>query len=279
MDKITSTSNAKVKRLVNLKKKRKARDEEKVFLVEGIRMFREAPPEMIKEVYVSESFYKKDGGAVRRFPDGGGKQAVVEILSDTVFDYVSDTKTPQGILCVAKRREYGPEEVAQGEFPHIIVLDRLQDPGNLGTIFRTAEGAGVTGIIMGQECVDIYNPKTIRSTMGSIYRMPFCYTENLADAVRALKARGIRTYAAHLDGKCDYDEEDYRGACSFLIGNEGNGLTKEIAELADTYIKIPMKGQVESLNAAVAASVLMFEAARQRRRDGVRIFDGAGRRR
>ncbi len=278
MDKITSTSNAKVKRLVNLKRKRKARDEEKVFLVEGIRMFREAPPEMIREVYVSESFYKKDGGAVRRFPVGGGeKQAAVEILSDTVFDYVSDTKTPQGILCVAKQREYGPEEVAQGEFPHIIVLDRLQDPGNLGTIFRTAEGAGVTGIIMGQECVDIYNPKTIRSTMGSIYRMPFCYTENLADEVRALKARGIRTYAAHLDGKCDYDEEDYRGACSFLIGNEGNGLTKEIAELADTYIKIPMKGQVESLNAAVAASVLMFEAARQRRRGVVRICDGAGR--
>ena len=157
------------------------------------------------------------------------------------------------------------EDVAKGEIPHIIVLDHLQDPGNLGTIFRTAEGAGVTGIIMNQESVDIYNPKTIRSTMGSIYRMPFCYTADLADAVRFLKAKGVRTYAAHLEGICDYDKEDYQKPCAFLIGNEGNGLTQEIAELADTYIKIPMKGEVESLNAAIAASVLMFEAARQRR--------------
>lgn len=266
MDKITSTSNAKVKRLVNLKKKRKARDEEKVFLVEGIRMFREMPPEILREVYVSETFYKKEQGILGQFlPDGGGKKAAVVILSDTVFDYVSDTKTPQGILCVARQREYTLEEVAQGDCPHVIVLDRLQDPGNLGTIFRTAEGAGVTGIIMDQECVDIYNPKTIRSTMGSVYRMPFCYCGKLPDAVKLLKEKGIRAYAAHLDGERDYDEEDYRIPCAFLIGNEGNGLTQEIADLADTYIKIPMKGQVESLNAAVAASVLMFEAARQRR--------------
>jgi TrmH family RNA methyltransferase len=266
MDKITSTSNAKVKRLVNLKKKRKARDEEKVFLVEGIRMFREMPSEILKEVYVSETFYKKERDMTGQFlTENGRKKAAVEILSDTVFGYVSDTKTPQGILCVARQKEYGVEDVAKGEIPHIIVLDHLQDPGNLGTIFRTAEGAGVTGIIMNQESVDIYNPKTIRSTMGSIYRMPFCYTADLADAVRFLKAKGVRTYAAHLEGICDYDKEDYQKPCAFLIGNEGNGLTQEIAELADTYIKIPMKGEVESLNAAIAASVLMFEAARQRR--------------
>lgn len=259
MNKITSTSNAKVKRLVNLKKKRRARDEEKVFLVEGIRMFREAPKEILNEVYVSESFYKKERSVADNL------LASFEVLSDTVFDYVSDTRTPQGILCVAKQMEYTLDTVVGGDKPHIVVLDRLQDPGNLGTIFRTAEGAGVTGIIMDRECVDIYNPKTIRSTMGSIYRMPFCYAANLADAISFLKERGIRTYAAHLEGARDYDDEDYCCPCAFLIGNEGNGLTKEIADLADNYIKIPMKGQVESLNAAIAASVLMFEAARQRR--------------
>ena len=115
--------------------------------------------------------------------------------------------------------------------------------------------------------VDIYNPKTIRSTMGSVYRMPFCYVEDLPDAVREMKENGILTYAAHLEGRRDYDEEDYRRPCAFLIGNEGNGLTREVAQLADAYIRIPMKGQVESLNAAVAASVLMFEAARQRRKE------------
>ena len=261
---ITSTSNAKVKRLVSLKKKRKARDEEKVFLVEGIRMFREMPLEILREVYVSETFYRKERKTAEQVL--AGSRIMPEVLSDTVFGYVSDTRTPQGVLCVARQPERKLKETAAGKRPHIVVLEHLQDPGNLGTILRTAEGAGVTGIVMDRECVDIYNPKTIRSTMGSVYRMPFCYVEDLHGAVLELKEMGIHIYAAHLAGQQDYDEEDYSVPCAFLIGNEGNGLTEETAELADTYIRIPMEGQVESLNAAVAASVLMFEASRQRRR-------------
>lgn len=261
---ITSTSNQRVKRLVNLKKKRKARDEEKVFLVEGIRMFREVPVQKLREVYVSETLYRKERQTVAQVLQGS--RITPEILSDTVFAYVSDTKSPQGILCVVEQMNHSLDEVSAGVCPHIIVLEHLQDPGNLGTILRTAEGAGVTGIVMDRECVDIYNPKTIRSTMGSIYRMPFYYADDLKEAVCALKKKGIHTYAAHLEGKKDYDEEDYCLPCAFLIGNEGNGLTDEIAKLADTYVKIPMEGQVESLNAAIAASVLMFEVGRQRRR-------------
>lgn len=119
---------------------------------------------------------------------------------------------------------------------------------------------------MDRECVDIYNPKTIRSTMGSVYRMPFVYVEDLGKGIQDLKDKGITTYAAHLEGKHSYDEEDLTNPCAFLIGNEGNGLRREIADMADCYIKIPMFGQVESLNAAIASSVLMFEAARQRRK-------------
>ena len=261
---ITSTSNARVKRLVNLKKKKKARDEERVFLVEGIRMFREVPTDQLEEVYVSESFYKKEKDTVEAVLQGTGIRP--EELSDTVYAYASDTKTPQGVLCVVRQMEYPLEKVITGQCPMIMVLEHLQDPGNLGTILLTAEGAGVTGIVMDRECVDIYNPKTIRSTMGSIYRMPFCYVEDLKAAIGSLKEAGIGVYAAHLDGRHDYDEEDYGRPCAFLIGNEGNGLSQETAELADIYIKIPMEGQVESLNAAIAASVLMFEAGRQRRR-------------
>lgn len=261
---ITSTSNVKVKNLVNLKKKRKARDEEKVFLVEGIRMFVETPKEQLLEVFVSESFYKKEKKTVDRVMSGS--KAKLEIFSDTVFAYVSDTKTPQGVLCVVKQMNYSLENILECEKnPMLLVLDQLQDPGNLGTIFRTAEGAGVTGIVMSRDTVDIYNPKVIRSTMGSIYRMPFYYAENLAEAIIELKEHGVRTFAAHLEGKCAYDEEDYSGACAFMIGNEGNGLREQIANLSDRYIRIPMCGEVESLNAAIAASVLMFEAARQRR--------------
>ena len=261
---ITSTSNAKVKYLVNLKKKRKERDKENVFLVEGIRMFREVPADKLKEVYVSESFYKKERELVDIIVKKSGIRA--EILADNVFSHVSDTMTPQGVLCVVEQMNYSLENVlSNGEVPHLMVLDNLQDPGNLGTIVRTAEGAGVTGIIMSKETVDIYNPKVIRSTMGSIYRMPFYYAEDLLNAIAEMKKRNISTYAAHLDGKNSYDAEDYKKPCAFFIGNEGNGLRDEIADAADIYIRIPMCGQVESLNAAIAACVLMFEAARQRR--------------
>ena len=261
---ITSTSNAKVKYLVNLKKKRKERDKENVFLVEGIRMFREVPADKLKEVYVSEGFYKKERKLVDEVASKSGVR--VEILSDNVFAHVSDTMTPQGVLCVVEQMNYSLDAVlSNGLVPHLMVLDNLQDPGNLGTIVRTAEGAGVTGIVMSKETVDIYNPKVIRSTMGSIYRMPFYYAEDLLDAIAEMKKRNISTYAAHLDGKNAYDEEDYKKPCAFFIGNEGHGLRDESADAADTYIRIPMCGQVESLNAAIAACVLMFEAARQRR--------------
>ena len=256
---ITSTSNPQVKNLLQLQKKSKVRNEEQVFIVEGLRMFMEVPQDQVKKVYVSESLYnkKKEELHLERFP--------VEVLADKVFQHVSDTKTPQGILCVVKQRKYEIEDLISKENPHFIVLDNLQDPGNLGTIVRTAEGAGVTAVFMSSDCVDIYNPKTIRSTMGALYRMPFVYVEDLRETIHTLKEKNIKSYAAHLDGKNTYDKEDYRQGTAFLIGNEGNGLREEIAQCADTWIRIPMCGQVESLNAAVAATVLMFEVSRQRR--------------
>ena len=256
---ITSTSNQKVKDLVQLQKKAKARNKEGVFIAEGSRMVLETPVDRIKQLYISETYFSKGGQELDE------KGYDFEILSDSVFSYVSDTKTPQGILAIVKRKEYRLEDITDVENPHLIVLDNLQDPGNLGTIFRTAEAAGVTGIVLSRDCVDIYNPKVIRSTMGAIYRMPFVYVEDLLEALNVMKEKGITTYAAHLKGKNSYDKEDYKEACAFLIGNEGNGLREEVSNMADTWIRIPMEGKAESLNAAVAAAVLMFEAARQRR--------------
>ena len=257
---ITSTSNPQIKRLLQLQNKSKARNEEKVFLVEGIRMYLETPEKDVEKVYVSETLYnrKKLELKLDRF--------AYEILSDNVFKHVSDTKTPQGILCVVKQKEYQLEDLMQVENPHFIVLDNLQDPGNLGTILRTAEAAGVTAVIMSRDTVDIYNPKVIRSTMGSIYRMPFLYVECLPDLLQEFKKKGVISYAAHLQGKQNYDQEDYRGGTAILIGNEGNGLREEVAENADILVQIPMCGEVESLNAAIAASVMMFEVSRQRRK-------------
>ena len=256
---ISSTSNPQVKRLAQLQKKSKARNEEKVFIVEGLRMFVEVPEERVEKVYVSESFYNKKKQELNL------QDYSYEILSDNVFQHVSDTMTPQGIMCVVKQKQYNIEELLQIENPHFMVLDNLQDPGNLGTIVRTAEGAGVHAVFLSKESVDIFNPKTIRSTMGSIYRMPVIYVEDLLTLLDTFKEKGIKSYAAHLAGKNSYDQECYKDGTAILIGNEGNGLRDEVSQKADILVQIPMQGQVESLNAAIAASILMFEVARQRR--------------
>ena len=257
---ITSTSNQRVKELLQLQKKGRARNQAGDFLAEGSRMVMETPGERLKKLYVSETYFRKHEKELKVL------KVVPEVMSDTVFAYVSDTKTPQGILAVVRQMDYQLEEMLKKKEPHILVLDNLQDPGNLGTIFRTAEAAGVTGILLSKDCVDIYNPKTIRSTMGAVYRMPFVYVEDVIGGIETLKKHGVKVYAAHLDGKNAYDQEDYRQGTAFLIGNEGNGLRQEVADCADTWVRIPMAGQVESLNAAVAATVLMFEVSRQRRR-------------
>lgn len=224
-------------------------------------MFREAPADWIIKTYVSQEFLKKEEASVLK-----GRE--YEIVEDRVFKTMSDTMTPQGILAVVKQPSNSLEALLDAPAPFFMVLENIQDPGNLGTILRTAEGAGVTGILMSRDTVDIFNPKTIRSTMGSVYRVPFLYVEDICETVRELKNKGICTYAAHLKGAGSYDERDYTKGTAFLIGNEGNGLTDQLADLADTYIRIPMYGQLESLNAAVASAVLMYETQRQRRKNG-----------
>ena len=133
-------------------------------------------------------------------------------------------------------------------------------------MMRTAEAAGATGVLMSRDTVDLFNPKTVRATMSAIFRVPFLYTDDLTGEMRALRDDyGVRIFAAHLKASRPYDEINYSGPCAFLIGNEGNGLSDAAADTADARIHIPMKGRIESLNAAMAAGILMFEASRQRR--------------
>lgn len=266
---ITSTSNQQMKQVSALLKKSKERRNTKTFVVEGPRMVIEAPIEKLKAVYVAETFEnnKENLSILRELKAKCDKaKAIYEVVADNVFKSVSDTQTPQGIMAVVTMPEYSMEQLLNGEKTHLLLLESIQDPGNLGTMVRTGEGAGVTGIIMNKTTVDLFNPKTIRSTMGSIYRVPFYVTEDLGATMKVLQKQGISLYAAHLKGQHSYDEEDYTKACGFLIGNEGNGLSDEIANLADVYIKIPMEGQVESLNAAISATLLMYETNRQRRK-------------
>lgn len=255
---ITSSSNPKLKTISQLNKKAKFRKELGLYVVEGWKMYVEAPKNEIEQVYVAEHFLEKHPEILKEHPH-------CEVVQDKVFTAICDTQTPQGILCIMRRKQKDIKSLMKKKNPFLILLEDLQDPGNVGTILRTAEGAGVDGVIMTKNCVDIYNPKTIRSTMGSIYRVPFFLIEDMNELLNLLKKHEIKTYAAHLAGKNNYDQEDYTKGITIMIGNEGNGLSDSLAERADCLVKIPMCGQLESLNAAMAAGIFMYEAARQRR--------------
>ena len=166
-------------------------------------------------------------------------------------------------MCLVKMPVYTLDEVLKGDNPLCVILEDLQDPGNVGTIFRTAEGAGVTGILLSRNTVDLFNPKTIRSTMGSIYRMPFLYVEDLCEILPGGKRVSIRMLL--IFGERMPTTAKIIGEDRIFVGNEGNGLSERLSSRADSFIKIPMEGKVESLNAAIASSILMYEAYRQRR--------------
>lgn len=228
----------------------------------------ETPPELLRELYVSASFSKKEENQdfLKKMQSFYQKEGftVFEVVDDSIFGKMSDTVTPQGVLAVANMISYNYQELINKENASFLVLEDVQDPGNLGTMMRTAEGAGMDAVIMSKNTVDIYNPKTLRSTMGSIFRVPFCYVDDLSEVMKKMHQKGIMTYAAHLQGKSYYDEICFSKKSAVLIGNEGNGLSEEVSSLAKVKLKIPMEGKLESLNAAVSAAILMYEIHRQK---------------
>lgn len=289
---ITSSANPQIKQLIQLQKKRKIRNEQKVYVIEGRKMFEEARDRKdgyVIKVYFSESFVNEERQDIQRqdsqrqniqkqstqenniAKDEKKKEWLsnytngipYEIIQDSVFKNISETITPQGVLAIVKQREYSFKSMIQKEQIRLLLLEDIKDPGNLGTIIRTAEGAGVTGIILSKESVDIYNPKVIRSTMGSIFRVPFLYAEDFWKILQEIKSNNILIFAAHLSGAVWYDEVSFSKRSAIMIGNEANGLSKESTNYADYAVKIPMEGGVESLNAAVAAAILLYERARQ----------------
>ena len=261
---ITSTSSSQVKHVISLLSKAKERKKNNEYVVEGIRMVSEVPADILVKIYMSERFQNNNSEYVKELVKKQGiSDDSIEIVADNVFDRMSQTQTPQGIMAVVRMKDNSLSDMLSGN-PLLILVENLQDPGNLGTIIRMGEGAGVTGVIMSPNTVDIYNPKTIRSTMGSIFRVPFIYVQDFGEAVSECQKSGVKVYAAHLDGNNTYLGEDYSTPTAFLIGNEGNGLTDDITKQADTLIRIPMEGEVESLNAAIACTILTYEAVRQR---------------
>ena len=273
-------TNAKIKEIHKLTEKSKARREAGLFVIEGPRMFIETPLEWIEEIYVTQRFLDNADSGLSASTAGSVENSHSdystsirasemitwmnhEVVTEEQMKKLTDTVTPQGILCVVRQPSYTMEDIINHPGHRLImILEDIQDPGNLGTIFRTAEGAGASGIIMTKGCADLFNPKVVRSTMGSIYRVPFFVTDDIEQTISLVKNAQIEVFAAHLKGEHFYDEIEYKDA-AFLIGNEGRGLKDSTASLADTYIKIPMSGELESLNASMAAGILMYEHNRQ----------------
>lgn len=247
-----------------MQKSARERRKRKCFLAEGVKMVREAfGCGKLQAVYFSEKFWESQG---EDWKDIIG-QVAWEVVSETAFQKIADTVTPQGVLGVAEMPGYHLEELLDDSRHAYLLLDEIRDPGNLGTILRTAEGAGMSGIIMSRDTVDLFNPKVVRATMGAIFRVPFCYEEDLAECIGALKSSGIPVYGTMMDGSTLYDAPDYTGPVGVVIGNEANGISRNVAGALTGRIRIPMEGSLESLNASVAAAVLMYEIARQRRGD------------
>lgn len=263
---ISSPSNEKIKAVIQLQTKASVRKKQELFVIEGIKMYEEIPEEDLQMTYVSEQFWEeniKSGKISDKIRKRLNKQDYI-IVADNVFKNMSDTVTPQGIMAIVKQKKYELSDILKsGQKQVFMVLEGVRDPGNMGTIIRTGEGAGIAGIIVNKETVDVYNPKVIRSTMGSIYRVPIVISEDLGVTLDEMANSGVTLFAAHLKGEVYYTDGHFNGSTAFLIGNEANGLSENISKKANKLIKIPMEGEVESLNASVAAAILMYEAKRQ----------------
>lgn len=236
------------------------------FFIEGTRSVKQCVESKgkIKYVVYSEELLNEEGLSLI----DNLKNTKLDIYSttETLFKQISDTEAPQGILAVVEMKQTELESVFSTP-NFIILLDRVQDPGNLGTIIRTADAFGANAIIVTSGCVDVYNPKTVRSTMGSIFQIPIVHIEDIKDAISVLKEKNIRVIASSLETDTYSFDMDFKTDCALVIGNEGMGVSSEVIALSDELVKIKMTGLAESLNAGIASGVLMYEVLRQRTMD------------
>ena len=267
---ITSESNSQIKDIIKLQKNIKHRKKVSAFIAEGVKLLLEAAAHnKIKKIYVSESLYNgnhKEGVDLSSDIKLLLSKNPYEIVADDIFKKVSDTVTTQGILGIVSLPEYSIDSIISDKRHMWLLLDDLRDPGNLGTIIRTAEGAGMSGVIMSKGTVDLFNPKTVRSTMGAIFRVPYVYVEDILSAIDMIKKAGYNVYGTAMKGSILYDKADYANGAGIVIGNEANGISGRVFDNITDSICIPMEGELESLNAAVSAAIVMYEAARQRRK-------------
>lgn len=258
MNYIQSKDNNLVKQIKKLKDK-KYRSQENSFLIEGFRFVEEA---LISQFHVSHIFINEEIAENQNtidFLNLVHKDTDVYIVDSHIIKDLSFTENPQGIIAVVKGKDIDLNN-REGFY---VVADKIQDPGNMGTIIRTAHAAGALGVIYTKGTVDIFNDKTLRSTMGSIFNVPII-ADNDLNIIKELKSKGFDLIVSSLDTDNNFYDINLCGNVMICVGNEGNGVSKELIELADEKIKIPMPGGAESLNVAVATSIMLYEIVRQK---------------
>lgn len=255
MELIQSKDNQLIKEIRKLGE-RKYRDENGKFFIEGFRFVEEAfrAGAKVEKVLVSQRYLERFENTALN-----GTDVPKYVVKDSLFQDICSTETPQGVAAVVEKNTYDLN-FDNGFF---VLLDRLQDPGNVGTIIRTSHAAGVSGIIYTSGTVDPYNDKCLRSTMGSIFYMPLIEDRNL-NIIRKMKSEGYRLVVSSLDAEDNFFSREYGEKIIITVGNEGNGVGEEVFGLADIKVKIPMPGGAESLNASVAASIMIYEILRQK---------------
>lgn len=251
-----SKDNKLVKKALKLKQK-KYRESENLFIAEGIR-FVECAIEnnSLEYILYSSKLYSTSG--YERVLDSGLDTYEIE---ESVLESICDTVNPQGVIGVCRKSLYEVED-ALGNL--VAIIDGVQDPGNMGTIIRTCDAAGVSGIVILKGTVDIYNPKVLRSTMGSIFHMPIVHIDSLLSIKSRLDEKNYNILATSLEAKLSLYDYDFSNNTAFILGNEANGVSSESFSLATDLIIIPMEGSAESLNVGVANGVIVYEALRQK---------------
>ena len=262
MQVISSKDNEIIKNIRKLKEK-KYRDLENAYLIEGIKIVKEAIAEnaKIRQIIMCEDFTDN----VELDKDTLYELARHNLIYVTrnLMDSLSDVKTPQGIIGVVNTVKTGIEPKVDYTQDIIIALDGVQDPGNLGTIIRTADSANLNQIIISKTSVDPYNPKVVRSTMGAIFRVNIIETENIVEELKKAQANGFKVMVTALDSSKSIYKTEFNKKV-IVIGNEANGVSKEVQSIADEKVKIPMLGKTESLNASVAAGIMIYEYVRKK---------------
>ena len=249
MERIESANN-KIIKLVSSLKIRKYRKEEGLFVAEGERLVVDGMKYLHPEFIIVSESYKEKNFPVKTYE-----------ISDNLFKKISETVTPQGIIGVFKTQIKNEEDIP---LKNTLILNRLQDPGNLGTILRTAKACGFQNIIVDNECVDIYNPKTVRSSMSACFSLDIFSSQDIKATAERLKTKGFTLAGCVLDSDAkNLYSQELKTPVAFIIGNEGSGISEELKGLCDIKIIIPMEEGIESLNASVAASVVMYEFLRR----------------